>query len=64
MIYVIESKGKGQGKADTVMLRTFLSMQEFHKYAETKEMKQSDGHKYWTRFDIVEPGEEIENYSE
>ena len=64
MIYVIQSSGKGIGYAVTVMLRTFLSDDEASKYISENTRKQSEGHKYWNRFDIVEPGQSVENYSE
>jgi hypothetical protein len=64
MIYVIESKGKGDSRADYVTLRTFLSEREANVYIQKYTQKNSDGHKYWTRFDIVEPGERIEPYAE
>lgn len=64
MIYVIESRGKGNGKADTVILRTFLSEYELAQYVRLNVRRLSDGYKYWKRFDNVEPGEEIENFSE
>lgn len=65
MIYVIQTKGKGaHTKADTVKFLTFLSMDEFSKFKTVAERKSSDGHKYWVRFDVVEPGDEFELYSE
>lgn len=64
MIYVIQSNGKGDGRADYVKLLTFLSDQEAKKHIAKNERKYSDGNKYWVRFDFVEPGVTIENCSE
>ena len=64
MIYVIESQGKGNGRADTVMLRTFLNDNEAANYVSLNVKRFSDSHKYWVRFDIVDPGEKVENNAE
>lgn len=64
MIYVIESQGKGDSHADYVRLLTFLSAREVNLHIKSSTEKNSEGHKYWTRFDIVEPGETIEPYAE
>lgn len=65
MIYVIQTNGKGaHTTADTVKFLTFLSMDEFSKFKTVAERKSSDGHKYWVRFDVVEPGDEFEPVSE
>lgn len=64
MIFVLESNGKGNNPADYVTLLTFDSLVDALTFIKSKEKRESDGHKYWTRFDIVEPGERIENYAE
>jgi len=64
MIYVIQSNGKGNGNADSITFLTFLSNQEALKHIALFERKNSDGNKYWTRFDFVEAGDFVENCSE
>lgn len=55
MIYVIKSTGKGRDScADRFQFLTFLSQREAEKHINANTQKCSDGHKYWTRFDIVE----------
>jgi len=64
MIYVIQSNGKGDGNADSVTFRVFESTQDACNYVDIHEKKYSNGHKHWVRFDIVEPGDVVENFSE
>jgi hypothetical protein len=64
MIYVIQSNGKGESPADFVTLLTFPSYEVAEQYIGNKTQKNSEGHKYWTRFDIVNPGQQIEPYAE
>jgi hypothetical protein len=63
MIYVIQSNGKGQGKADTIKLLIFPAYKDAFDHIDINERRNSDGHKHWTRFDIVEPEVTVENYS-
>jgi hypothetical protein len=64
MIYVIQSNGKGESPADFVTFLTFPSYEVAEQYIDKNTQKYSDGHKYWTRFDIVNPDQQIELYAE
>jgi hypothetical protein len=63
MTYVIQSEGKGASRADKIKFLIFNQRTEANEFILNNELKYSDGHKYWTKFDIIEQSETIElNY--
>ena len=58
MIYVLELKGKGDDRADSVKFHVFDSPEAASAYAY---MYTDESGKYWTRFIMVSDMQEIDN---
>ena len=63
MIYVIKLSGEGpNSRAEEYQFLTFPTLGHANAFIEKHTKKSSDGHKYWTRFDIVQPGDTFESF--
>jgi len=64
MHYVLVTKGKSESPADTVKLECFSSVKAVDDYFKENHKPYSDGYKYWTNCQLVQPSQEVSTYAE